>query len=76
MDVVVENLTKSFRNIRKAVDSISFTARKEVKSLGFLGPNGAGKTTIDENLGRAPVLRMWEISLYGDYSIRKQARQK
>ena len=43
MDVVVENLTKSF-DFQKAVDSISFTARKG-EILGFLGPNGAGKTT-------------------------------
>ena len=43
MDVVVENLTKSF-GVQKAIDSVSFTARKG-EVLGFLGPNGAGKTT-------------------------------
>ena len=43
MDVVVENLTKSFEN-QKAVDSISFKAKRG-EILGFLGPNGAGKTT-------------------------------
>ena len=42
MDVVVENLTKSFEN-QKAVDSISFKAKRG-EILGFLGPNGAGKT--------------------------------
>ena len=43
MEVVVENLTKSF-GVQKAIDSVSFTARKG-EVLGFLGPNGAGKTT-------------------------------
>ena len=44
MDVIVENLTKSFEN-QKAVDSISFQAKRG-EILGFLGPNGAGKTTV------------------------------
>ena len=43
MDVVVENLTKSF-GFQKAVDSVSFNVRQG-EILGFLGPNGAGKTT-------------------------------
>ena len=43
MDVVVENLTKSF-GYQKAVDSVSFEVNKG-EILGFLGPNGAGKTT-------------------------------
>lgn len=43
MNVVVENLTKSF-GPQKAVDGISFCAKKG-EVLGFLGPNGAGKTT-------------------------------
>ncbi len=44
----VENLTKSFRDLRRgqvrAVDSISFDARAG-EIFGLLGPNGAGKTT-------------------------------
>ena len=43
MDVVVENLTKSF-GFQKAVDSVSFNVRQG-EILGFLGPNGAGITT-------------------------------
>lgn len=43
MDVVVENLSKSFSKI-KAVDSINFRA-KTGEVIGLLGPNGAGKTT-------------------------------
>jgi sodium transport system ATP-binding protein len=44
----VENLTKSFRDLRRgqvlAVDHVSFEARPG-EIFGLLGPNGAGKTT-------------------------------
>src|SRR5947209_14888988 len=44
----VENLTKSFRDLRRgevrAVDRVSFDA-KAGEVFGLLGPNGAGKTT-------------------------------
>jgi sodium transport system ATP-binding protein len=44
----VENLTKSFRDLRRgqvlAVDHVSFDARPG-EIFGLLGPNGAGKTT-------------------------------
>jgi sodium transport system ATP-binding protein len=44
----VENLCKSFRDLRRgqvlAVDHVSFDARPG-EILGLLGPNGAGKTT-------------------------------
>lgn len=44
----VENLTKSFRDLRRgqvlAVDQLSFEARPG-EIFGLLGPNGAGKTT-------------------------------
>ena len=44
----VENLTKSFRDLRRgqvlAVDRVSFEARPG-EIFGLLGPNGAGKTT-------------------------------
>jgi sodium transport system ATP-binding protein len=44
----VENLTKSFRDLRRgqvlAVDNVSFEARPG-EIFGLLGPNGAGKTT-------------------------------
>jgi len=43
MDVVVENLTKTY-GLQKAVDEVSFEVRTG-EILGFLGPNGAGKTT-------------------------------
>ena len=43
MDIVVENLTKTYGQ-QKAVNDISFRVRTG-EILGFLGPNGAGKTT-------------------------------
>src|SRR6516225_6534142 len=46
--IVVENLEKSFRDLRRgvvrAVDGVSFEARPG-EIFGLLGPNGAGKTT-------------------------------
>lgn len=46
--ITVQNLTKSFRDLRRgvvmAVDHISFEARAG-EVFGLLGPNGAGKTT-------------------------------
>lgn len=70
MDVVVENLTKSFEN-QKAVDSISFKAKRG-EILGFLGPNGAGKTTTMKIMAGLLTLDFGNIT-FGDYSIWKQA---
>ena len=56
MDVVVENLTKSF-GFQKAVDSVSFNVRQG-EILGFLGPNGAGKTT---------TMKIMSCFLFPDY---------
>lgn len=70
MDVIVENLTKSFEN-QKAVDSISFQAKRG-EILGFLGPNGAGKTTTMKIMAGLLTPDFGNITL-GDYSIGKQA---
>ncbi len=43
MSISIQNLSKIFKK-QKAVDNISFEARKG-EILGFLGPNGAGKST-------------------------------
>lgn len=72
MDVVVENLTKSF-GFQKAVDSVSFKVTKG-EILGFLGPNGAGKTTTMK------IMSCFLFPDYGNiyfdkYSIHKNARK-
>ena len=65
MDVVVENLTKSF-GVQKAIDSVSFTARKG-EVLGFLGPNGAGKTT---------TMKVMACFLFPDYGLHGEVIRK
>lgn len=42
--VIANNLSKTFSQDKKALDSVSFTL-EEGAVFGFLGPNGAGKTT-------------------------------
>ena len=69
MDVIVENLTKSFEN-QKVVDSISFQAKRG-EILGFLGPNGAGKTTTMKIMAGLLTPDFGNIT-FGDYSIGKQ----
>lgn len=68
MDVVVENLSKSF-GFQKAVDSISFRVGKG-EILGFLGPNGAGKTTTMKIITCFLFPDQGNVHI-GKYSIRK-----
>lgn len=70
MDVIVENLSKSF-GPQKAVDSVSFQVKKG-EIVGFLGPNGAGKTTIMKILTCFLFPDAGEVRI-GNYSIRKHS---
>ena len=70
MDVVVENLSKSFGS-QKAVDSVSFSVKKG-EILGFLGPNGAGKTTIMKIITCFLFPDQGNVCI-GKYSIHKHA---
>ncbi len=44
MNLVIENLTKTYSNKVKALDNISLKIGKGM--FGLLGPNGAGKSTL------------------------------
>src|SRR6516225_2348253 len=75
--IQVENLTKSFRDLRRgrvlAVDHISFTARAG-EVFGLLGPNGAGKTTTMRIL--CTVLRpSGGVARVAGYDVLTQASQ-
>lgn len=48
MQLVVENLRKTYENGVRALDGISLTARAGM--FGLLGPNGAGKSTLMRTL--------------------------
>jgi sodium transport system ATP-binding protein len=73
----VDNLTKSFRDLRRgqvlAVDHISFEA-KPGEVFGLLGPNGAGKTTAMRIL--CTVLKPTDgTARIAGYDVRTQASQ-
>ena len=44
MNLVIENLTKTYSNKVKALDNISLEIGNGM--FGLLGPNGAGKSTL------------------------------
>ena len=44
MNLVIENLTKTYSNKVKALDNFSLKIGKGM--FGLLGPNGAGKSTL------------------------------
>ena len=44
MNLVIENLTKTYSNKVKALDNISLKIGKGM--FGLLGPNGAGKSSL------------------------------
>jgi ABC-2 type transport system ATP-binding protein len=66
MDIIVENLTKTY-GTQKAVDDITFKV-KTGEVLGFLGPNGAGKTTTMKAITSYLMPTQGEIKV-GQYSI-------
>lgn len=68
MDVIVENLTKSF-GMQKAISAVNFKARQG-EVLGFLGPNGAGKTTTMKIMAGFLFPDCGEV-YFGKDSIRK-----
>jgi sodium transport system ATP-binding protein len=75
--IQVENLTKSFRDLRRgqvlAVDHISFEAHAG-EIFGLLGPNGAGKTTAMRIL--CTVLKPTEgTARIAGFDVRTQASQ-
>jgi ABC-2 type transport system ATP-binding protein len=72
MDIVVENLTKTY-GAQRAVDDITFRV-KTGEVLGFLGPNGAGKTTTMKAITTYLIPNEGNI-MVGDYSIQDNAEE-
>ena len=72
MDIVVENLTKTYGS-QKAVDDISFIVRTG-EVLGFLGPNGAGKTTTMKAITTYLIPNQGNVWV-GDSSIYEDAEE-
>lgn len=72
MDIIVENLTKTY-GAQKAVDDISFRV-KTGEVLGFLGPNGAGKTTTIKAITSFLTPTNGKIWV-GNYSVKEQSEK-
>ncbi len=72
MDIIVENLTKTYGS-QKAVDDISFRV-KTGEVLGFLGPNGAGKTTTMKAITTFLVPESGNISI-GNFSTSRDPEE-
>src|SRR5437763_5180988 len=69
--IVVERLTKRYRNVQ-AVDDVSF-AVKQGEVFAFLGPNGAGKTTTVEIIETLRTPTSGKVSVLGmDVATRKR----
>lgn len=72
MEVVVENLTKTY-GAQRAVDNISFKV-KTGEVLGFLGPNGAGKTTTMKAITTFLTPTDGEIRV-GNFSVKDEPEE-
>ena len=48
MELIIKNLSKTYRNGVKALDNVSLTIPRGM--YGLLGPNGAGKSTLMRTL--------------------------
>ena len=66
MQLVIQNLSKTYGNGVKALDNVSLTIPTGM--FGLLGPNGAGKSTLMRILAtlRRPtaVVPCWARSMY------------
>jgi ABC-2 type transport system ATP-binding protein len=66
MELVITNLSKSYKRDVHALDSISLTLENGI--FGLLGPNGAGKSTLMQIM--ATLMRPTEGEIhYGDFRV-------
>ncbi|WP_269684389.1 ABC transporter ATP-binding protein [Flavobacterium lacustre] len=63
MSIIVQNISKSYNNI-KAVEDISFTV-EEGELFGLIGPDGAGKSTIFRILTTLLLANQGTVSVAG-----------
>lgn len=72
MQLVIENLSKTYRGGVKALDNISMTIPKGM--FGLLGPNGAGKSTLMRTLATLQNADTGTVKL-GDLDVLNQKTQ-
>ena len=69
MDLVIENLSKTYPNGVRALDNVSLTIPKGM--YGLLGPNGAGKSTLMRSIATLQEPDSGSIRL-GDLDVLKE----
>ena len=63
MELIIENLTKTYSNGVKALDNVN--VKIEAGMFGLLGPNGAGKSTLMRTIATLQDADSGEIMLNG-----------
>lgn len=74
--LTVKELSKTYRNGRKALDNLNFNVYKG-EILGFLGPNGAGKSTTINILSTLLKCDQGDIQYFNNSELTlKEVKQK
>jgi ABC-2 type transport system ATP-binding protein len=72
MDLIIQNLSKTYPNGVKALDNVSITIKKGM--FGLLGPNGAGKSSLMRTIAALQEPDQGSIML-GDIDILKDKQE-
>jgi ABC-2 type transport system ATP-binding protein len=72
MELIIKNLSKTYRNGVKALDNVSLTIPRGM--YGLLGPNGAGKSTLMRTLATLQEPDSGSVTL-GDIDVLKQKEE-
>ena len=72
MELIIKNLSKTYKNGVKALDNVSLTIPRGM--YGLLGPNGAGKSTLMRTLATLQEPDSGSVTL-GDIDVLKQKEE-
>jgi len=72
MNIIIKNLSKTYKKGVKALDNVSIEIREGM--FGLLGPNGAGKTTLIKILSTLLEASAGEVKI-GEYDIAENRKE-